>query len=165
MANIFFITGACGTGKSSIINFLKKSLNNFEIYDFDEVGVPDNPPLAWRHNTTKHWLKVGKDNLEKNKSTIVCGLTIPQEIEKFMLNDLEEKIYIMLLDVSNEEREKRLKLRNADQDLIDELDEVIGLRKWVPESRLEGKNVINTTKLSIEEVASEVKKLILQESI
>jgi len=162
MENIFFITGTPGVGKTSIINLLKKTLNKFEIHDFDDVGVPNNPSLNWRYQTTKHWLKIGKENLEKNKSTIICGLTIPQEIEKYMLTELEGKIYIFLLDVSIKEREKRLKLRNADQKLIDDLEEVIGLREWVPKSKLKGKNIINTTKLSIKEVTNNVEKLILE---
>jgi len=162
MANVFFITGPSGVGKTSIINLLKKALKKYEIHDFDDVGVPDNPPLTWRYETTKHWLKIGKDNLAKNKSTIICGLTIPQEIEKFMLDELKGKVYVFLMDVSVKEREKRLRLRNTDQELIDDLENVIGLRKWVPNSKLKGKNIVNTTKLSIKEVSNEIKKLILQ---
>jgi dephospho-CoA kinase len=162
MANIFFITGSCGVGKTSIINSLKKTLKGFEIHDFDDVGVPENPSLTWRYETTKNWLKVGKENLKKNKSTVICGLTIPQEIETFISNDLIKKVYIFLLDVSVKERERRLKLRNADQELIEDLEELINLRNYIINSKLGGRNIIDTTKLSIEEVAYEIKNLILK---
>jgi broad-specificity NMP kinase len=162
MANIFFITGPCGVGKSSIINSLKKVLKKFEIHDFDDVGVPENPDLNWRHETTKYWLKVGKENLGKRKSTIICGLTIPEEIEKFMLDGLNDKVYILLLDVGAKERERRLRSRNASQELIDDLEEVIGLRKWVPKSKLKGRYIVDTTKLSIKDIGNKIEELILK---
>lgn len=162
MDTIFFVTGPCGVGKTSIVKLLKKSLKGYEIYDFDDVGVPEDPSIHWRRETTKYWLEVGEKNRKKGISTVVCGLVIPEEIEMFLTDTLQGKVYIFLLDVSVIERTRRLTLRNASQELIDDVEEVIGLRKWVPDSNLQGKNVIHTTNISPQEVAERVKKLILQ---
>lgn len=159
MNKIIFITGSCGVGKTSIVPLLKETLSDYDIYDFDELGVPENPPLSWRHETTKHWLKVARENLENNKSTIISGLSIPSEIEEFA-KDLLDKIYMILLDISIDEREKRLKLRTADEELICDLEEVEGLRKWVPESNLKGKEILDVTHLSIEETAEKIVKIV-----
>ncbi len=82
MTKTIFITGAEGTGKTSLIPYLKKDLN-FEIHDFDEVGVPSNPPLQWRLDTTKYWLKIANENKKKGKNTLIAGLIFPEEVERY----------------------------------------------------------------------------------
>lgn len=79
---IFFITGPSGAGKSTLSKNLKLLLSNkkYEIYDFDQNGVPVNHGIAWRIDTSNHWLVKAKENAKKNKSTIVCGITVPSEI-------------------------------------------------------------------------------------
>ena len=62
---------------------LKKKLpkKKFVIYDFDQVGVPPNADKIWRLKTTDHWLKQAKENNINGKSTIICGVCVPSEIE------------------------------------------------------------------------------------
>jgi len=156
MNKIIFLTGAEGVGKTSIINILKQNLKDFEIFDFDEVSVPENPPLNWRYETTKHWLKIGEKNLEKNKSTLICGLTIPKEIDKFSSKKLTDFIYIGLLDIEIKERENRLRKRGADQELINDTKCLILLKNEFNKSKLKSKKIIDTTNLSILEVCETV---------
>ena len=52
MTKVYFITGAEGIRKTTIINGLKRKFPKIRIYDFDEVGLPQNPPLQWRLDTT-----------------------------------------------------------------------------------------------------------------
>lgn len=156
MNKIIFITGSEGVGKTSIIETLKQNLKHFDVFDFDEVEVPDNPPLSWRYETTKHWLKVSEKNLEKNKSTIICGLSIPKEVERFAPKNIIDSIYICLLDVEIKEREKRLRKRGAEQEVIDDTKCLLLLKNEFNQSKLKDKKIIDTTKLSIEEVSKVV---------
>jgi putative ribosome biogenesis GTPase RsgA len=41
-SKIFFIIGVGGAGKSTLVNNFKDTSPNFYVYDFDEVGVPEN---------------------------------------------------------------------------------------------------------------------------
>ncbi|NHJ33725.1 MAG: SET domain-containing protein, partial [Asgard group archaeon] len=77
---IAFITGVSGVGKSAIVPRLKEIMPSFAVHDFDEVGVPQDVDVAWRLRTTDHWLRVAKENLAKGKSTIICGVSRPEEV-------------------------------------------------------------------------------------
>tara|TARA_Y100000034_G_C6645321_1_gene282261 strand:+ start:199 stop:435 length:237 start_codon:yes stop_codon:yes gene_type:complete len=72
MTKLYFITGAEGVGKSSIIPILKKKFPEIDVHDFDEVGVPENPPLQWRYDTTLHWLNVAIKNQKKREVNNNC---------------------------------------------------------------------------------------------
>ena len=101
----FFISGAEGVGKSTILSSLRKNLKKFKIYDFDSVGGPKNPPLSWRHQTTQHWLKVSEKNERLGKNTIILGLSFPNEVRRF---SKRKDLKFILLDISAKERAKRL---------------------------------------------------------
>lgn len=80
-AAIFFITGASGVGKTTLVEQLKlRNIPSCIIYDFDERGVPSNADKAWRKRETELWLDVAVKNLEKNISTVICGVSVPSEI-------------------------------------------------------------------------------------
>ena len=152
MAKTFFITGAQGTGKSSIIPFLKTKVSELNIHDFDENGVPENPPLQWRLDTTLHWINKAKKNQEKNLSTCIVGLSFPNEVKALKESKDLEKILFCLLDVSKEEREKRLSKRNASKEVIKDLHQLNQLKK---ETQFNPK-IIDTSYLSIKETANRV---------
>jgi broad-specificity NMP kinase len=117
--NIFFITGTSGAGKTTLINSLKLKLpkSSFEIYDFDEVGVPSNADTVWRQGTTDFWLTKAKENSAQKKSTIICGVTVPSEIlSSSKKPDLP--IYFGFIKVADEIIKQRLKARGWDDKLI-----------------------------------------------
>ena len=149
MIKIFFITGAEGVGKSTLIKVLKNKLKKTKIYDFDEVGVPINPPLSWRYKTTKHWLKVANKN---NKDTMVIGLSFPKEILRF--SNSKENLYFCLLDINIKEREKRLKKRGAQKEVIKDLKELKNLREQF--KHLKHFKKINVSNLKPNEIANKI---------
>jgi hypothetical protein len=105
MTKVYFITGAEGVGKTAIIDGLKRKFPKIKIYDFDEVGVPQNPPLQWRLNTTLYWIRVALKNQQRKKSTCILGLSFPSEIRSFEEFKNLENINFFLLDLSTRERE------------------------------------------------------------
>ncbi|MBT4376890.1 hypothetical protein HOD29_05955 [archaeon] len=149
----FFIVGAEGVGKSSILETLNDRFKEVEFHDFDDVGVPENPTLQWRLNTTLHWIKKSIENQEKEITTCVLGLSFPKEVMSFEEFNKLENVSFCLLDVNEEERERRLIKRNASRDVIDDVENLLELRRQIKE--INGK-IIDTSKLSIEETFEEV---------
>ncbi len=150
-----FISGAEGVGKTTLMNHLKKKLLEKEIHDFDEVGVPLNPTLNWRHKTTKHWLEVSERNEKQGKDTLIIGLSFPREVLKF---SKRKDSSFCLLDISINERAKRLRKRNASREVIKDIEQLIDLRKEFKELKI--KKVINVSNLNPKEISLELTKWI-----
>lgn len=153
---ILFISGAEGVGKSTIISGIKKKLKKAKIYDFDGVGVPLNPPLSWRHKTTKHWLKISEKNEKLGKDTIIVGLSFPSEILRF---SKRKEIKFILLDISIKEREKRLKKRKASKEVIKDTNQLINLRKDF--KSLKSKVIINVSNLTPSQTSTKLLKYLI----
>lgn len=172
MNKIFFISGVNGVGKSSIIPYLNSLLpiEKFEIHDFDERGVPDKADSNWRISETKHWLDEGLSLAEKNKSLVVCGFVKLTDFPDY--NDLE--VIKILLSARPEIIRERLKKRYTKDGIFDESQKVIGktinifiddniyildqMKKMFEQSNCP---IIDTSKLSPEEVANVLAKIIL----
>lgn len=149
-----FITGAEGVGKSSVLNLLKKEFPKIDFHDFDEEGVPINPPLQWRLDTTLRWIKKSIENQKKNISTCIVGLCFPNEIKNYKeFNELKD-VKFFLLDINKEERKKRLQKRNASEEVIRDTECLFELKRQIKE------NVIDTSNLSIKEVFEKLKEVI-----
>ncbi|MBU4070031.1 MAG: hypothetical protein KJ646_03530 [Nanoarchaeota archaeon] len=152
---IFFISGAEGVGKTTILGHLIRELPDKDIHDFDEIGVPKNPKLSWRYKTTKHWLKIAKNNEKIGKDTIIVGLSFPSEIIKF---SKKKNFHFCLFDISINEREKRLRKRKSTKGVIDDLEQLKQLREEF--KKLKSKKIINISHLTPKEISSKLIKWI-----
>lgn len=123
--SVYFIGGVSGAGKSSIIPHLKSLLpaDEYAIYDFDERGVPDSVDERWRQSESEHWLQVAIRNAEQGISTIVCGLSQPDEILECESAANAPPILFCLLDLSDEKVRERLSKR------YETAENVLALRK------------------------------------
>ncbi len=171
---IYFISGVCGVGKSSLIPHLKNLLSSdkFDVRDFDERGVPDGADRNWRKSEVKKWLEVGELSAQENISTIICGFVKRSDFEEASTENTPE-IKTILLDADSETIRKRLMGRYSVNGVFDETKKVIGkpvtefiesnvyycdiMRKECIE---EGWVVIDTSNSTPEEVANKVSKLI-----
>jgi hypothetical protein len=101
MSKIYFIGGASGSGKSSIMHNLKNLLGkSINIYDFDDIGVPDNANKIWRQESTEKWL----NKLSFEENSCLLGQIVLGEILSCPLSALFKSIEFCLLDVSDYER-------------------------------------------------------------
>lgn len=116
---IFFITGTSGSGKSTLTKLLKEKLASkfFEVYDFDENGVPANADKYWRLQTTDFWLMKAQENSLHKKSTIICGVTVPSEILASP-NKPYLPMYFGFIKISDDMIKQRLKARGWTDQLI-----------------------------------------------
>ncbi len=177
---LYFIGGASGSGKTAMMLHLKELLGDtISVYDFDDIGVPENADTKWRQESTEKWLK---KLLSEGKDSCLLGQIVLGEILSCPSAQQIGKVNFCLLDVSDFERVKRLKKRNygADQNM---LNWSAWLRmhhqdpKWAPDSIQEfsanvmdfGKlnqltsyndvadvRIIDTTDLALNEVAQKV---------
>jgi dephospho-CoA kinase len=152
---VVFITGVSGVGKSTLVPVLKEVFPTFAVHDFDEVGVPLDVDVAWRLSTTDHWLREAKTNLAKGISTIICGLSSPNEV----LNSDEFNKFLNLrfgiIKISEDQLRKRLKKRGYNSELIqDNLNWVKVLEKETQEIK---NHIILNGERKLIEIADEIK--------
>src|SRR3989344_6888650 len=124
----YFITGSSGAGKSTLVKELRGLLlKGFAIHDFDELGVPLDADNSWRIKTAKKWIDIAKENKLKNISTIIVGLTHPDEINEIAKKEQIEVKYCML-EVEYEELKRRLMaLRFSSPERIENLKKYEGV--------------------------------------
>ena len=174
MNKIFFISGVCGAGKSSIIPHLKSALpsKTYQVYDFDARGVPENADHKWRFTETQHWINEGIKLSEKNKSIVVCGFTNPDEFGNEIEHERSGVVFI-LLDAKPKIIRQRLESRYTKNGIFDKEQKVIGMPvndfidssvKFVKQMRNIFKKhncpIVDTSKLTPEKVSKVVADII-----
>ena len=116
---LYFIGGASGSGKTAVMPHLKKLLkDDIAIYDFDDIGVPEDADKKWRQESTEKWLQ---KLLSEGKDACLLGQIVLGEILSCPSTNPIDKISFCLLDVSDFEHIGRLKKRNtygADQNML-----------------------------------------------
>ncbi|MAZ45039.1 MAG: hypothetical protein CMF48_07690 [Legionellales bacterium] len=178
---IYFIGGASGSGKTAIMENLQIRVGpQISVYDFDDIGVPEDADARWRQSATEQWLK---KLISENKNACLLGQIVLGEILSCPSAQAIEKISYCLLDVSDYERIQRLRKRNTygvDQHMLnwsswlrmhlfdpqwaqnvikdnawEDLDftKVEALNAWEP---LAHTKILDTTGLDINQVANEV---------
>jgi GNAT superfamily N-acetyltransferase len=107
--SLYFIGGASGSGKTSVMPHLKELLKDgIAVYDFDDIGVPEGADKKWRGESTEKWLQ---KLLSEGKDGCLLGQIVLGEILSSPSAKQIDKINFCLLDVSDFERIRRLKTR------------------------------------------------------
>ena len=111
VGKIYFVGGANGSGKTAMVNELRKILaDTVEVHDFDDIGVPIDADKAWRQKTTEHWLQ---RLLSDGRDTCLLGQMVLGEILACPSAHRLGSVNFCLLDVCDTERIKRLKVRGT----------------------------------------------------
>lgn len=128
-AKLYFISGVCGIGKSSLIPHLKNLLSpeNYDVHDLDERGVPDGGGKKWHDAEVRYWIDIGNKNATNNISTIVCGFAEPEAVAQIKQpSDLE--IELIMLDASDDTLRSRLSGRHSSKQSIAEIERASGIK-------------------------------------
>lgn len=125
---VYFISGVCGVGKSSVLKLLKGFLpvGGYDIRDFDERGVPDGGGQEWHNNETLYWLEVANENAKHKKSTIVCGFADPTRFWNVHNKEKHIEATLLLLNASAEIIRNRLMGRYPTLESIQEINRASG---------------------------------------
>ncbi len=171
---IYFISGVSGVGKSSALDHLRKLLpqDKFDIRDFDERGVPDGGGPTWHKQETANWLRVGTENAQSGKSTIICGFNEPERVRSVQ-NETHPETELILLHASGDVVRKRLLGRYPTKESEKEIERAAGkpLAQFAEECATyapklhdlfskEGFKIIETDTKTPAEVAQEIVELV-----
>ena len=153
---ILIITGAAGAGKSTIIPILKSALDSqWEIIDWDNFRIPYDFTAKWVELNTQKIFKIIAKNLQQKLNTIIIGLLHPSTINKITRNFPKSEYCMVLLHLSADERKRRLEMRNASIELINDEEELKNFPLWFDE--LQYSNIIiNTTKLLPKQIVDQI---------
>lgn len=128
-SKVYFISGVCGVGKSSVLKHLRGLLpyDKYDIRDFDERSVPDGGGLEWHNSETLHWLEVSSENATNNLSTIICGFADPARFWGVYKASDHPPAKLFLLHASGETIRKRLLGRHSTPESIVEINRTSGV--------------------------------------
>ena len=172
---VYFISGVCGTGKSSTLKYLKNflSADKYDIRDFDERGVPNGGGLEWHNNETLHWLEIAKENASQGKSTIICGFANPETFKTVYKKEMYPSAVLFLLNASGETIRKRLLGRHSTPESVKEINRAsaVPLGRFIEENisfapklkvifEKDNYPIIETDDKTPEEVSREILKLL-----
>jgi len=158
---IFFITGASGTGKTTLIGNLKNKFQknpNWTFLHFDSIGVPSPEEMVrefgsgenWQKETTYKWIEKMIQGYQEKSFIVFEGQVnlefIKDGFEKNNFSDYE----IILVDCNEEVMEKRLNKRNQPELFTDDM------KNWLLFLRKQANNynakIIDTSSKSESEV-------------
>lgn len=105
MKKIFIITGDCTSGKTTLLNELKKKneLRFCTFRDIDDNGIPEIPTIKWRIDTINWYFEYFKST---NNICIFSGMIYPEEILSIFK---DFSVFFIYLDMSYEIRQYRIK--------------------------------------------------------
>ncbi len=159
---LIIITGASGTGKSSIVPFLRKRLpSTFLVYDFDALGEPFDGTDTWKDRHLANMFAIVKKNRLNDVHTVVCGLIRPQWVDPDTINISDFTVNYILLTMTKEQRKNRLELRNAPLELIEDQEELNQFPMWM-KSNAQFYHTIDTTYLSLVQITAQIVDWIMQ---
>ncbi|WP_238404378.1 AAA family ATPase [Paenibacillus paridis] len=157
---LFIVTGSSGSGKTYVINELRKILPDFDIFDIDnlrEVGISDEQQIR------EVWLRVARNTAESGRMTIICGTAMTWDIEKCVDYPYFKHVYYLNLHCNDETREKRLRERNWPEETIQDYKE---FAKWLIDNAEKEYSppmpIVDTTIADVAVVAARIKEWVLQ---
>ena len=105
---LFLVTGASGSGKTSCLRPLRDLHPEIAWHDFDELGVPSKPDKKWRQLRTEHWVNTAIQYQNADRDTGICGNIILGEVLACPSGSNLERVATCLLDCYDVTRIDRL---------------------------------------------------------
>ena len=168
MNKLFIVTGASGSGKTTVVKDLqKRNIKNLEIFFFDSIGVPTPEKMKsrfggseeWQRLTTINWIKkIKEETLDKNDA-LLDGQIKPSFVREACRVNEVENYEIILFDCSDEVRSNRL-MGRGHSELVNP-DTMNWARLLREESTKTGCLIIDNTNLPEKESAELLSKKVL----
>jgi hypothetical protein len=127
---LFLIFGSSCSGKTTLLDALRARLGDLEIHDFDEIGVPDDADLAWRHRANEEWVQRA---LAAGRDFVLAGQTPLGEVLASPSAPQLDAISACLLDCDDTERLARMRGRGDDwaAQFGDNLEDFVHWGEWM----------------------------------
>ncbi|AEI40872.1 AAA family ATPase [Paenibacillus mucilaginosus] len=114
---LFIVTGASGSGKTTVIPELRRILPDMAVFDIDDIL-----PFAgedW-HSIRNIWFRVARGLAESGRMTVICGTVMPWDAEQCEDYPYFANVYYLNLHCDEESREARLRARSWPEERIAE---------------------------------------------
>ena len=163
---LFMISGACGSGKSTMKDALSEILDpeRFACIDCDETGFN-----WWDYAGTDHESKYHDDSIAEavkragDRDLIFVSCTNPVDyVEKHVLPDGVDSTVFIILNPTDGAIRARLRARPAERGFTsdEKIEPHIGYNQWFRRNRGKFPLVIDNTNQTIEETAGIIKRFI-----
>lgn len=111
---LFVITGASGTGKTTVSSHVRKLLPEFDVFDMDIIDNVD-----WQI-AKENWSRVAYSISLSGRGTILCGTMVPENIASSKYIDQFDQVHYVNLHCDDHVREARLQARGWNEDAIED---------------------------------------------
>jgi broad-specificity NMP kinase len=109
---LFILTGASGTGKTSVCMKLAYSLKEAIVLENDILWRPEfNTPETDYKEYREHCLRLCKNIAQSGKPVVLCGSVVPSQLEGCVERRYFSEIHYMALVCENSVLESRLRSR------------------------------------------------------
>ena len=163
---LYIITGACGSGKSTMKDALESILDNtkYACIDCDEVGLN-----WWDYAGTERESKYKDDTLAKavemaeGKDMIFVSCINPQDyMASQEIPECIESTDFIVLSPADEEIIRRLKARPAERGFTsdEKIEPHVGFNRWFRKNKGKFNLFIDNTDQSVDETAKMIEKFI-----
>ncbi len=170
MKNIFFITGASGVGKTTLIQSLKDKYskkNNWIFLHFDSIGVPTPKEMVeqfgseenWQKEMIYQWIKKMLNEYQDNNMIIFEGQVNLEFIKDGFFQNNFSNYEIILVDCNEEVMGKRLTNNRNQPELLND-----DMKNWLKYLRNQANNfgvrIIDTSNISKKDVMKSFEKIL-----
>ena len=125
---VYFITGASGVGKTTLVDLLEKKYKtrgDIAFLKFDTTGVPSvaeqirrySSPSEWQRATTKVWISKILHEIKKTIVLFEGQVNFDFIYEAFAAQQFSDFV-VILIDCDEEEMERRLKQERNQGELV-----------------------------------------------
>ena len=144
--HIFFITGASGTGKTSLVSELKNKYKNknWTFLNFDSIGIPSSEEMIkqsgsgenWQRDTTFKWIKKMLNEYKEKEIIIFEGQVNLKFIKDGFSQNNFSNFDIILIDCNEEIMTKRLTEDRKQPELLTQ-----DMKNWLKFIRKQAKDL------------------------
>ncbi|MDQ0884710.1 nucleoside kinase [Peribacillus sp. V2I11] len=163
-APLYIITGAGASGKTFVVNELRRILPDYNVFDYDVLfQFLKNKDKVDKQQIQNIWLRVAREIAESGRTTIICGLIKPQDIEICKDFHYFSHIYYLVLHCDEKTREIRLRTRKKMTD--EKIQYIKKLAKWfieIADKYNPPMPIIDTSKTDVTKVAEQIREWILE---
>jgi gluconate kinase len=148
---LFVVTGASGTGKSAIVEPLRRRLPACEVFETDVIlHIAALGWDTWRNT----WLQLAHAIALNGRATVLCGPLTPEYLEGLPGRCLVGPIHFCTLDSPDEVLAGRLRARPAWRGWTEQ--RIVEQQRFAAWLRERIRPTFDTSKLSADEVAERV---------
>ncbi|MDM5277296.1 AAA family ATPase [Paenibacillus silvae] len=151
--SLFVITGASGTGKTTVSSHVRKLLPEFDVFDMDIIDNVD-----WQI-AKENWLRVAYSISLSGRGTVLCGTMVPENIASSSYIDRFDRILYINLHCDDTTRQARLAARGWNEEMIEDHR---NFANWLLQNADTAFDpampTVDTTDLSSEEAAKQIEQ-------